>query len=58
MSIIDKLKGMVGGDGPHPNSKKRFTCHDCDSEFDSFKLEERASCPECLSHDVEVVKEL
>lgn len=58
MSIIDKLKGMVGKGESRPNSKKRFTCHGCDSEFDSFKLEERASCPECLSNDVEVVTEL
>lgn len=58
MSIIHKLKGMVGKGGSDPNSKKRFTCHGCDSEFDSFKLEGRASCPECLSNDVEVVTEL
>lgn len=58
MSIIEKLKGLVGGGESHANVKKRFTCHNCESEFDSFKHEDRASCPECLSNDVEVVKEL
>lgn len=58
MSIIKKLKGLVRGGESHANAKNRFTCHNCESEFESFKLEERASCPECLSNDVEVVKEL
>lgn len=58
MSIIEKLEGLVGSGESRANAKKRFTCHSCESEFDSFKLEERAACPECLSNDVEVVKEL
>lgn len=58
MSIIEKLKGLVGGGEAQVDGKKRFTCHNCESEFDSFKLEERASCPECLSNDVEVVEKL
>ncbi len=58
MSIIDRLKGIVGDGASVENRKKRFRCHDCDSEFESYKLEERASCPECLGHDVEVAKRL
>jgi len=57
MSIIDSLKGMIGADNGQ-NRKKRFECNDCDHEFESFKRTERASCPECLSSDVEAVETL
>lgn len=56
MSVIEKLTSLVGSDDSPV--KKRFRCHGCDSEFDSFKREGRASCAECLSDDVEVIEEL
>lgn len=52
MGVVDRLKDIVGTDGGL--TTYRYRCTDCDSEFDSAKDPDRAACPECLSHDVEV----
>jgi protein-arginine kinase activator protein McsA len=57
MSVVKKLKSVVGMDGDS-HTKKRYQCQQCDNEFESYKLPERTSCPECLSTDVDVLEEL
>lgn len=48
VEIIDKLLGVSGSE----IQLKVFECADCGAEFESAKQPERASCPECLSNDV------
>jgi protein-arginine kinase activator protein McsA len=57
MSVVEKLKSVITFD-EETRSKKRFKCQNCETEFESYKLPERAVCTECLSQDVAVEAEL
>lgn len=48
---ISKLLNKVFGSDTGVEIKA-YECADCDETFDSAKVPERASCPECLSSDV------
>jgi len=56
MSLIQKVKRAVGMDGPDTTTEKRYHCPDCDSEFTSFKTEERAMCMDCMNGQVELLE--
>lgn len=51
MAVVD-LIGKLLGKGGSGLQIGVFECADCDAEFESAKQPERASCPECLSNDV------
>ncbi len=55
MSVLGKLKDAVGVGGAHRDPTDAFRCTDCGEEFESGKDPRRASCPDCLSNDVERV---
>jgi protein-arginine kinase activator protein McsA len=55
MSIIQKVKSAVGMDSTDTTSEKRYHCPECDSEFTSFKTEERAMCIDCMNGEVELL---
>ncbi len=56
MSIIQKVKSAVGMDTADTTTEKRYHCPECDSDFTSFKTEERAICVECMNGQVEKVE--
>lgn len=55
MSIIQKVKSAVGIDTADTTTESRYYCPECDSEFTSFKTEERAICVDCMNGEVEQV---
>lgn len=54
MSIIQTVKDAVGMDTADTTTEKRYHCPECDSEFTSFKTEERAICVDCMNGEVEL----
>lgn len=55
MSVVDTLKDFISTDSGV--TVKEYRCTDCEGTFESAKDPDRAACPECLSHDVEVIQE-
>lgn len=51
MAIGDLIRRLLGR-GTAGSRISVYECAECDTEFDSAKRPERASCPECLSHEV------
>lgn len=49
--LVNKLFGRDTG-----IEIKVFECSECDETFESAKQPKRASCPECLSNDVSVLR--
>jgi protein-arginine kinase activator protein McsA len=56
MTLLQKVKSAVGMDGTDTTTEKRYRCPECDSEFTSFKTEERAICVECMNGQVELLE--
>lgn len=55
MSALQKLKNLFSS-GSESVEFRHYDCHECDHEFRSAKIPERAQCPECLSNDVRVTE--
>ena len=55
MSIVQTIKSVVGMDN-EAQTEKRYRCPECDTEFTSFKTEQRAMCMECANGDVELLE--
>jgi Zn finger protein HypA/HybF involved in hydrogenase expression len=53
MSVIDTIKNVVGFDSGI--TTHQYRCVDCDNQFSSAKDPERASCMECMGHNVELI---
>lgn len=54
MSVMEKVKSIVGLDDTGITTYE-YHCNDCDAEYTSAKQPERATCPECVSNDVEML---
>jgi protein-arginine kinase activator protein McsA len=55
MSIVQTIKSVVGIEN-EAQTEKRYRCPECDTEFTSFKTEQRAMCMECANGDVELLE--
>lgn len=50
MSVLDTVRSLLSGSGGA--STTTFRCPECEQTFESAKSEDRAVCPDCLSHEV------